>query len=82
MGNIFFRVLDFLSGRVHKRLLLLGLDGAGKTTILYRLNMGTAVHTIPTVGFNIESVQYKNIEMTIWDVGGQEKLRPLWYVDL
>lgn len=34
--------------------------------------------TIPTIGFNVESVQYKNIDFTVWDVGGQDKIRPLW----
>ncbi|GLE03686.1 hypothetical protein PINS_up012588 [Pythium insidiosum] len=60
------------------RILLLGLDGAGKTTLLYKLKLGEAVTTIPTIGFNVESFQYKNIEFTAWDIGGQSKLRPLW----
>jgi GTPase SAR1 family protein len=34
--------------------------------------------TVPTLGFNVEKVQYKNVVFTVWDVGGQEKLRPLW----
>ena len=33
---------------------------------------------MPTIGFNVEKVQYKNVLFTVWDVGGQEKLRPLW----
>jgi Arf/Sar family protein len=33
---------------------------------------------VPTIGFNVEKVQYKNVQFTVWDVGGQEKLRPLW----
>ncbi|KAJ0395323.1 hypothetical protein ATCC90586_003801 [Pythium insidiosum] len=60
------------------RILLLGLDGAGKTTLLYKLKLGEAVTTIPTIGFNVESFRYKNIEFTAWDIGGQSKLRPLW----
>jgi len=36
------------------------------------------VTTIPTIGFNVETVEYKNIKFTMWDVGGQDKLRPLW----
>ncbi len=36
------------------------------------------VTTIPTIGFNVETVQYKKIEFTVWDVGGQDKIRPLW----
>ncbi|XP_050691629.1 uncharacterized protein LOC126983174 isoform X2 [Eriocheir sinensis] len=57
---------------------LVGLDGAGKTTILYKLKLGEVVSTVPTIGFNVETVEYKNISFTVWDVGGQEKLRPLW----
>ncbi len=56
----------------------MGLDAAGKTTILYKLKLGEAVTTIPTIGFNVETVEYKNISFTVWDVGGQDKIRPLW----
>ena len=34
--------------------------------------------TIPTVGFNVETVTYKNTKFNVWDVGGQDKIRPLW----
>ncbi|KAE8664116.1 ADP-ribosylation factor [Hibiscus syriacus] len=57
---------------------MLGLDAAGKTTILYKLHIGEVLSTVPTIGFNVEKVQYKNVMFTVWDVGGQEKLRPLW----
>ncbi|CAB1448557.1 unnamed protein product [Pleuronectes platessa] len=49
-----------------------------KTTILYKLKLGEIVTTIPTIGFNVETVEYKNINFTVWDVGGQDKIRPLW----
>merc|ERR1711963_1117199 len=58
--------------------LMVGLDAAGKTTILYKLKLGEVVTTIPTIGFNVETVEYKNISFTVWDVGGQDKIRPLW----
>jgi ADP-ribosylation factor protein 1 len=67
-----------MSGTTEKRILMLGLDAAGKTTVLYRLNLGEAIQTVPTIGFNVERVQYKNIEFTMWDVGGQERIRSLW----
>ena len=51
---------------------------AGKTTILYKLKLGEVVTTIPTIGFNVETVEYKNIAFTVWDVGGQDKIRKLW----
>jgi small GTP-binding protein len=60
------------------RILMVGLDAAGKTTILYKLKLGEIVTTIPTIGFNVETVDYKNISFTVWDVGGQDKIRPLW----
>jgi ADP-ribosylation factor protein 6 len=60
------------------RILMLGLDSAGKTTILYKLKLGQPVATIPTVGFNVEEVTIKNVKLNVWDVGGQDKLRPLW----
>jgi ADP-ribosylation factor protein 1 len=49
---------------------MLGLDAAGKTTILYKLKLGEVINTIPTIGFNVESLDYKNISFTVWDVGG------------
>jgi small GTP-binding protein len=80
MGLIISRALNNLSqwGKKEKRILLLGLDAAGKTTVLYKLKLGEVVNTIPTIGFNVEQVQYKNIEFNMWDVGGQDKIRTLW----
>lgn len=46
--------------------------------ILYKLKLNQDVTTIPTVGFNVESVTYKNVKFNVWDVGGQDKIRPLW----
>eukprot|EP01133_Synstelium_polycarpum_P016939 gene16939-20151_t len=60
------------------RILMIGLDGAGKTTILYKFKLGEVVSTLPTIGFNVESVDYKNISFNVWDVGGQYKIRTLW----
>ena len=61
------------------KILMLGLDGAGKTTVLYKLKLNETVMTVPTVGFNVETVKpTRNLSFTVWDVGGQEVLRPLW----
>jgi len=60
------------------RILMVGLDNAGKTTILYRIKMGKVVRTIPTVGFNVETLCWKNLNLSVWDAGGQEKIRRLW----
>ena len=52
---------------------------AGKTTILYKVKLNENVCTIPTIGFNVETVSpTKGVTFTVWDVGGQDKLRPLW----
>ncbi|PAA79175.1 hypothetical protein BOX15_Mlig034159g1, partial [Macrostomum lignano] len=67
-----------LFGTRERRILILGLDGAGKTTILYRLQVGEVVTTIPTIGFNVETVQYKNLKFQVWDLGGQTSIRPYW----
>jgi small GTP-binding protein len=60
------------------RVVTLGLDGSGKTSILFKLKQNEFVQSIPTIGFNVETLEYKNIKFTVWDVGGQHKLRPLW----
>ena len=60
------------------RILIVGLDGAGKTSILYRIKEGEKVQTIPTIGFNIETLNYQGLSLTVWDVGGQDKIRVLW----
>eukprot|EP00753_Platysulcus_tardus_P018737 PLAT7009.2.p2 GENE.PLAT7009.2~~PLAT7009.2.p2 ORF type:complete len:182 (+),score=87.85 PLAT7009.2:117-662(+) len=78
MGMSLSRVWDRLFGKTEMRILMVGLDAAGKTTILYKLKLGEVVTTIPTIGFNVETVEYKNINFTVWDVGGQDKIRPLW----
>lgn len=71
-------LLDSFSDRQAK-ILMLGLDAAGKTTVLYKLKLNEVVNTIPTIGFNVETVQpVKNVSFTVWDVGGQDKIRPLW----
>ncbi|KAJ8634659.1 hypothetical protein MRB53_008926 [Persea americana] len=78
MGILFTRMLSSVFGNREARILVLGLDNAGKTTILYRLQMGEVVSTIPTIGFNVETVQYNNIKFQVWDLGGQTSIRPYW----
>jgi len=78
MGKAFSKFWARLTSKREMRILMVGLDAAGKTTILYKLKLGEVVTTIPTIGFNVETVEYKNISFTVWDVGGQDKIRPLW----
>ncbi|KDP47141.1 hypothetical protein JCGZ_22137 [Jatropha curcas] len=78
MGKIISRLVKRFLSKSKVRILMLGLDSSGKTTILYKLKLGEIVTTIPTIGFNVETVEYKNISFSVWDVGGQQKIRPLW----
>merc|ERR1711934_432245 len=78
MGMLMSKVWERMVSKKEMRILMVGLDAAGKTTILYKLKLGEVVTTIPTVGFNVEQVEYKNINFTVWDVGGQDKIRKLW----
>ncbi|EGG21517.1 ADP-ribosylation factor [Cavenderia fasciculata] len=78
MGVNVSKIFSRFFGKKDMRILMVGLDAAGKTTILYKLKLGEIVTTIPTIGFNVETVEFKNINFTVWDVGGQDKIRPLW----
>lgn len=78
MGLTISGLFQKLFDRKQMKILMLGLDNAGKTTVLYRLKLGEVVTTTPTIGFNVERIEYKNISFTVWDVGGQEKIRQLW----
>ncbi|CAK4079232.1 unnamed protein product [Aphanomyces euteiches] len=80
MGSYITKLMHVMDGFSSKkrRIILLGLDAAGKTTILYKLKLHETIHTVPTIGFNVETFTYKNVEFTAWDIGGQDKLRPLW----
>ncbi|TGZ70176.1 hypothetical protein CRM22_003331 [Opisthorchis felineus] len=74
-------VLSFLCrffGANNYKVLIVGLDNAGKSTILYQFVLKEAVHTTPTVGSNVEEVKWKNLHLIMWDVGGQNALRPSW----
>uniref|UniRef100_A0A1B6EED7 RING-type E3 ubiquitin transferase n=1 Tax=Clastoptera arizonana TaxID=38151 RepID=A0A1B6EED7_9HEMI len=64
--------------KIEMRVVTLGLDGSGKTSVLFKLKQNEFMAVIPTIGFNVESVEYKNVRFNIWDIGGQPKLRPLW----
>lgn len=78
MGFILSKIWTKVLGNKDVRILLVGLDAAGKTTILYNLKMGEVVKTIPTIGFNVETLVYKRLKFNVWDIGGQNKIRQLW----
>lgn len=63
---------------VEHKIVIIGLDNAGKTTILYQFLMNEVVHTSPTIGSNVEEVVWNNIHFIMWDLGGQQSLRAAW----
>merc|ERR1712216_663065 len=67
-----------LASKRAMKMVMVGLDAAGKTTVLYNLKLGEVVTTMPTIGFNVETVEYKSVSFTVWDIGGQDKIRKLW----
>uniref|UniRef100_A0A8C3CSS6 ADP-ribosylation factor-like protein 3 n=1 Tax=Cairina moschata TaxID=8855 RepID=A0A8C3CSS6_CAIMO len=60
------------------RIVLLGLDNAGKTTLLKRLASEEVTTITPTQGFNIKSVHSHGFKLNVWDIGGQRSVRPYW----
>jgi len=78
MGGTVSKLFQLIWSKKEIRILILGLDNAGKTTLLYRLKIGEVVSTIPTIGFNVESVTYRNLSLNVWDLGGQTSIRPYW----
>lgn len=60
------------------RILVLGLDNSGKTTILKKLSDEDVEHIMPTQGFNIKSVVHDGFKLNVWDIGGQKSIRPYW----
>lgn len=60
------------------RLVMVGLDAAGKTTILLQLKTGQVVATVPTAGLNFERIDHRSLRMSFYDIGGSEKMRKLW----
>ncbi len=81
MGTVY----SFISGIFNavskpQNIVIVGLDGAGKTMVLYCLQLGEAIsNTVPTIGFNVEQLTHKKTKITCYDLGGQHRLRELWY---
>ena len=60
------------------KLLMVGLDNAGKTTVVKKFN-GEATDTIsPTLGFDIKTLEHRGYRLNVWDVGGQQTIRTYW----
>ena len=78
MGSLLSKVWTKFFGMKNIKILMFGLDAAGITTILYKLKIDEIIITISTIGFNFLIIEYKNITFTMWNVGGQYKIRLLW----
>lgn len=78
MGSSLSRAIRSFVTRNDRRCLLVGLDNAGKTTVCKGLSNEVTTTTIPTVGFNVETIKVGTLTLKIWDVGGQDSLRPYW----
>ncbi|KAI9633955.1 putative ADP-ribosylation factor [Dioszegia hungarica] len=78
MGVTFSSMWGRLFARKETKVLILGLDNAGKSTILYRITMGSVVASAPTVGSNHETYDYKGVRFGLIDIGGQTSLRGSW----
>ncbi|CAI9619353.1 unnamed protein product, partial [Staurois parvus] len=77
MGQLFTKLMSIFGNKEHK-VIIVGLDNAGKTTILYQFLMNEVVHTAPTIGSNVEEIVLRNTHFLMWDIGGQETLRATW----
>ena len=66
------------------RILIVGLDGAGKTTFLEQAKAREGLRSMqlekipPTIGLNLTKMEKRNGEFIFWDVGGQNVLRKIW----
>lgn len=60
------------------RILVLGLDNAGKTTVLKNLSDEDITHISPTQGFNVKSIRQEGFRLNVWDIGGHSSIRPYW----
>ncbi|OZJ06746.1 hypothetical protein BZG36_00289 [Bifiguratus adelaidae] len=78
MGLVVSKLWARLFSQEQVKIIIVGLDNAGKTTVLYKLLLNEVVTTTPTIGSNVEEISYKNIKFLMWDIGGQESLRPSW----
>eukprot|EP00761_Pharyngomonas_kirbyi_P013410 gb/GECH01013439.1/.p1 GENE.gb/GECH01013439.1/~~gb/GECH01013439.1/.p1 ORF type:complete len:186 (+),score=33.52 gb/GECH01013439.1/:1-558(+) len=78
MGSIFSMLYNAFSGVYPARILMVGLEAAGKTTILYYMKIGEVITTVPTVGQNVERIERDKVSMSVFDLSGQSHQRDLW----
>mmetsp|Transcript_19497 Transcript_19497/g.19603 ORF Transcript_19497/g.19603 Transcript_19497/m.19603 type:complete len:100 (+) Transcript_19497:90-389(+) len=73
-----FSVLNVTKKSQEARVLVLGLDRSGKTTILTKLSNENIRNVLPTLGYNILTITHENLKIHAWDLGGQKSMRPFW----
>eukprot|EP00386_Alphamonas_edax_P011600 GDKI01036628.1.p1 GENE.GDKI01036628.1~~GDKI01036628.1.p1 ORF type:complete len:190 (-),score=50.02 GDKI01036628.1:280-849(-) len=81
MGICPSRIWNRLSSAADRdcRIVMVGLDAAGKTTLLHKLRLpGEVMRTVPMIGFNLEAVECRRLHLMVWDVGGQGAIRSAW----
>ena len=78
MGFSISRIFESFTSEKEARILMLGLDAAGKSTIVHKMKFNESVSTIPTIGFNVDTIKFGKLSFNIWDIGGQGQLRVLW----
>jgi len=78
MGMLFSRLWQRLFKHSQYKICIVGLNNAGKTTVLFKLHLGEVVETQPTIGSNVEEVVHENVHFQVWDLGGQDSLRSAW----
>jgi small GTP-binding protein len=79
MGNL-HSIFNCTALKKEVNVLMIGLDGGGKTTILYKIQTSETVPTLPTVGYNLETVLHKNTKLVLRDAGGQGEIRDIWNI--
>merc|ERR1719420_1042393 len=75
------RTLRMKPSRQEARLMIVGPRAAGKSTILCKVNLGDVVPTVPTVGFTVETLDYKDFRFTVWEhraMASEDKIRNIW----
>ena len=78
MEFLFTKFYELVKGPTSAHILMVGLDFAGKTAIIQYLRYGEVVPTIPTMCYNVESIEFKGITLTIWELGGKPPMRKFW----
>merc|ERR1711879_803736 len=78
MGGLLSILKKMKAAEQEARILMLGLDNAGKTTILKKMSEEDISHIMPTQGFNIKTLVHEGFKLNVWDIGGQKTIRPYW----